>query len=180
MINLKNVVKSLICGIILIAFLIGGVVAHEDIRINAGGSAFNDSNGTLWQADNFYNTGKNYSTNSSISNTSIQQLYKTERYDEVPSPELNYLFNVSEGNYTVKLHFAEIWPGAFANNRRVFNVSLQGTRILSNFDIYSEVGSNKALIKEFNVTVNNSLINVTFQRIMQNPKISGIEIIKIY
>ena len=56
--------------------------------------------------------------------------------------------------YTVLLHFAETYFTAAGD--RVFNVAINGTTVLSNFDIYATVGVNAALVEQFTATANSS------------------------
>ena len=52
--------------------------------------------------------------------------------------------------YTVRLHFAEIyWTAA---GQRRFNVAINGTQVLTNFDIFATAGANKALVRDFSAT----------------------------
>jgi hypothetical protein len=116
------------------------------VRINAGGGAFTDNAGNTWSADTGFNTGNTYSAASAINNTVNDALYQTERWDPSTSPELTYSFNVPNGNYQVRLHFAEIYSGNFAVGRRVFDVLMEGNLVVDNLDIYAQVGANAALV----------------------------------
>ncbi len=147
------------------------------IRVNAGGPAYTDSAAHTWSADTGYNTGNAASTTSNIAGTSDPTLYKTERWDTSALPEMTYSFNVPNGGYTVKLHFAEIYSGAFKVGGRVFNVSINGTQVLTNYDIYADVGANTATIKSFTTNVSNGVLAITFGHVVEDPKISAIEII---
>ena len=77
-------------------------------------------------------------------------------------------------NYLVRLHFAETyWTSA---GQREFNVSINGTPVLTNFDIYAAAGGqNVACVKEFTTQANSSGINVTFTSVVDNSLLSGIE-----
>ena len=56
--------------------------------------------------------------------------------------------NNATGNYTVRLYFAE--PDDVAAGERVFEVSLQGKVVLSDFDVVSEAGgARKTIVKSF-------------------------------
>jgi glucose/arabinose dehydrogenase len=149
------------------------------IRINTGGPSYVDTSGNTWSADYGYNTGNTFTVNSQISNTNDDVLYRSERFDPSALPELQYNFNVTNGDYTVRLHFAEIFNGSFITGRRVFNVSIEGNTVLSNFDIYGQAGPNSALIRTFNITVADSSMTIDFRHISENPKVSAIEILKI-
>ena len=78
--------------------------------------------------------------------------------------------------HTVLLHFAVFyWSAA---GKRVFNVAINGTTMLSNFDIYATVGKNKALVEQYDATANSSgqiVISYTNGTVDQ-PKSSGIEV----
>jgi hypothetical protein len=78
--------------------------------------------------------------------------------------------------YTVRLHFMEYWwnaPGI-----REFNVSINGTLVLQNFDIFAAAGGQDiVLVKEFRTLANSGSINITFTTTMDNALIFGIEVL---
>lgn len=79
--------------------------------------------------------------------------------------------------YKVRLHFAETyWTAA---GLRRFNVSINGTQVLTNYDIYADAGADfKATIKEFNALANGSgQIVIQYTAITNNALASGIEIL---
>ncbi|WP_405230266.1 hypothetical protein [Lentisalinibacter sediminis] len=45
-------------------------------------------------------------------------------------------------------------------------------------DIYSEVGANAALIKSIPVTVTDGRLEIQFLHVVENPKISAIEVVQ--
>jgi len=81
--------------------------------------------------------------------------------------------------YTVRLYFAEL-ENARAGDR-VFDVKLQGKRVLTSFDLSREAGgSHKAVVKEFpGVRVTRNLeIELVPNPGAPGPLLSGVEIIK--
>ena len=141
------------------------------ILVHAGGGAYTDSLGQNWSADTDFTGGNTFSTTHAISNTPDPALYQTERYGV-----FSYGFTVPNGNYNVLLKFAEIyWSSA---GQRMFNVSINGTQVLTNFDIVAQAGAPfTALDKTFPVTVSNGTITVQFiQGKADLPKVSAIEI----
>ncbi|MEK9181510.1 MAG: malectin [Patescibacteria group bacterium] len=141
--------------------------------INSGGGAYTDSLSRSWSADNSFSGGSLYSTTNSIIGTSDQTLYQDLRYG-------NMTYTVTgltpSASYTVILKFAEIFwssPG-----QRVFNVNINGTSVLTNFDIIQDVGSNfKAVDKSFSATANGSgQIIIQFITVVDNAQINAIEI----
>ena len=142
------------------------------IRVNAGGPQYLDPQNNTWLADTNYSGGATFSTGNAISNTSTPALYQSERYSMQ-----NYTFSgLLSGTYTINLKFAEIY--FTAAGKRVFNVAINGQTVLSNFDIYAQAGAAyKALDKPFLVSVTNGQIVIGFTAIVDNPKISAIEIL---
>ena len=114
-------------------------------RVNAGGPSYTDSKGNVWVADTNYTGGTEAVTTSTITNSSDSTLYQSQRY----ANSFSYTFYVPAGSYQVSLLFAETyWTAA---GQRVFNVSLNGSTVLTNFDIYATAGAqNKAVTETFN------------------------------
>ena len=79
-------------------------------------------------------------------------------------------------SHTVRLHFCETF--FTTKGSRVFNVSINGTQVLTNFDIVAASGGqNIANIQQFTATADASgHITITFTSTTNNALISGIEI----
>ena len=103
---------------------------------------------------------------------------KTDCWDPPSGAEMLNRFAVANGDYTVNLHFAETWSGAFGDNLRVFDVPAEGQFVLDDLDIYTEVRENTALIKSFPITVTDDKLNIEFLHVVQNPKVCAIEIVQ--
>jgi len=151
--------------------LLPPVGSFAPIFVNAGGNAYTDTLGNSWAADNGFIGGEAASTTHAIADTPDPTLYQTERYGD-----FSYQFTVPNGSYNVKLKFAEIYwtsPG-----QRIFNVAINGTEVLSDFDIVAAAGSADTAIDEsFPVTVTGGSITIQFTSGPANlPKISAIEI----
>ncbi len=135
---------------------------------NSGGGQYtSQSSGIVYQADTDYSGGTAASTTAAITGTSDPALYQSERYG-------NFSYNIplANGNYTVTLKFAEIyWTAA---GKRVFNVSMQGTQVISNLDIYSKAGKNAAYDVTIPVSVTNGILNIAFTTVVDNAKVSAI------
>jgi uncharacterized protein YjdB len=148
--------------------------ATISININSGGPA-TDS----FTADQYYSGGSTYSTSASIDMSQITNnpppaaIFQTERYGD-----FTYTIpNLTPGSeQTVTLYFAEIYwsePGL-----RVFNVSINGTTALNNFDVYAAAGGmDMAIAETFNTTADSSgRVVIQFIPVIENPKVSGISI----
>jgi malectin (di-glucose binding ER protein) len=141
------------------------------IRVHAGGAAYTDTQGNLWSADTKFSGGKTYTATVTITNTTDQTLYKSERYGA-----FSYKFTVPNGSHTVTLKFAEIFytsPG-----ERIFSVAINGTTVLSNFDIVAKAGAaDKAFDQTFPVNVTGGTVTIQFiTGSVDLPKISAIQI----
>jgi glucose/arabinose dehydrogenase/uncharacterized protein involved in tolerance to divalent cations len=147
--------------------------------VNIGGGSFKDDTGTTWQADEYFKEGGELEIVSkalAISGTSNDALYQTARYAPPTGVSLKYDFPVPNGDYQVIFHFAEVYSMAFKNGARVFDVLLEGTVVISDLDIHSEVGPNAALTKTAYGTVSDGSLTVEFGRQEGNPKLSAIQI----
>jgi hypothetical protein len=86
--------------------------------------------------------------------------------------------NLTPGaTYTVRLDFVEYyWSAA---GQRVFNVAINGTQVLTNFDIFAAAGGkNIAIAETFTATADSTgKITITFTSIVDNAMINGIEIL---
>lgn len=140
------------------------------VRVNGGGPAYSDSLGNAWSADTSWSGGTAWTNSIPIANTSDPTLYQSERFGN-----FQYQFAVPNGSYTVTLKFAEIyWTGA---GQRVFNVSINGQTVLSNFDIVAQAGAGgTAIDKAFSVPVTGGQITIQFTSLVDNAKISAIQI----
>ncbi|KAG8364767.1 hypothetical protein BUALT_Bualt18G0033000 [Buddleja alternifolia] len=166
---------------------------YYSLHINCGGREVNVNNNTTYEADleargasmyymrpnwAFSSTGNfmdddhvsdNYiETNVSMlynSTTPVSELYRTARSS--PLSLTYYGICLMNGNYTVKLHFAEI---VFTNDtsfnslgRRIFDVYLQGKMVLKDFNIAAEAGGpGKSIIKSFTAVVTSHTLKIHF------------------
>jgi Malectin domain len=116
---------------------------------------------------------------SNVTNPAPQAVYQTARVTTTAgSGSFTYTIpGLTAGtNYLVRLHFAEtFWTTA---GSRKFNVSINGTQVLTNFDIFATAGGqNIANVQEFTMPANSSgQLVITFTSVTDKALISGIEI----
>jgi len=156
-------------------------------RINAGGSDYITPEGVVFEADNYSFPSKTTYSNKAIEDikdTDADGLYLTEHMSDQDFGQFYYYLPVAPGNYTIKLHFAEIYFGVVkweVNSnpvgKRIFDVSVEGKEQLTDFDIAAEAGVATALIKTFEVTSNDGNIIIGFSGKVNRPKISAIEVL---
>ena len=90
------------------------------------------------------------------------------------------ILGLTTGNsYTVRLHFAELYFSAIGS--REFNVSINGTQVLTNFDIVAAAGGKNltAVIETFpNIVASGGQIVITFSNgAVNQPMFNGLEIL---
>ncbi len=148
----------------------------------AGQYALNGGGG-WFLGDQFFSAGGGAASNaasvdtSGVINPAPQAVYQSERVG-VFTYTIPYL--IPARKYTVRLHFNEFvfsQPG-----QRIFNVSINGTPVLSDFDIVAQAGGrNKAIVEEFKVTASSDgQITIQFGPARVDlAKVSGIEVIEV-
>ena len=83
-------------------------VPPAPIRINVGGGQFVDPTGNVWKDDAYFNSGQGtWDCPKAIASTDNDYLYCTYRWFNQAQPYL-YQIPVPNGNYNVRLHFAEL------------------------------------------------------------------------
>lgn len=156
------------------------VSSADVVAINSGGPAASNAGGgdASFAADeDFTGGGTDTSTNTintaGITNAAPMAVYQSER-----AGVFTYTVpGLTPGTqYTVLLHFAEFyWTAA---GQRVFNVAINGTTVLNNFDIYATAGANTGVVEKFTATANSSgqIVIAYTAGSADQPKSSGIEI----
>jgi hypothetical protein len=150
------------------------------VEINAGGPATGS-----FIADTDFNGGAtiNHANTidlSGVTNPAPMAVYQTARVTATVGAGTTFSYTIpgftANSSHTVRLHFAEtFWTAA---GQRVFNVSINGTQVLTNFDIFATAGAqNKAVIQQFSATADGSgQITIQFTTVTNKALISGIEI----
>src|ERR1035437_1044160 len=162
----------------LVCLFTGSLHAQTPVKqINAGGPAV-----APFAADNSFSAGNTFSSTAAINLTGVtnpapQAVYQTIRWNA----SFNYtLTGLTAGSsYQVRLHFAEL--SFTAAGQRKFNVAINGTTVLTAFDIFAQVGQNHALVQQFSATANSSgqIVVALSQGGADNPSIAGIEVYTI-
>lgn len=147
-------------------------------RVNVGSDApYVDPQGRLWMADFGYNTGDTDQYDTAITGTDKAPLYRSRRVDRDGGEELEYAFAIANGRYRVVLHLVEVWSGGFSTGARVFDVEAEGELAADDIDIFDLGGANGACEVSFPVVVSDGQMNLRFLHQVQNPTLSGIEVL---
>jgi hypothetical protein len=169
---------------------------------NAGGPEYTAADGTVYQASSATPafTGGSQSgpanigaltDSTDIAGTDDDALYRTELYGgDSQNAAPNVTADVGNGTYEVTLQFAEIYQGVASSdspdssgptdgtneNDRLFSVTVEGQQVLTEYDIYSEVGPLTATDKTYTVEVTDGTLNVDFTASADNAKVSAVRV----
>jgi trimeric autotransporter adhesin len=159
-------------------------VAQEVVAINAGGPAQSNSSGgdNPFLADEYFTGGGTYSVTNTITipaavsaTAAPAAVYQSARQgtSTYTIPGL-----IAGTSYNVRLHFAELYFSAAGD--RKFNVAINGTTVLTNFDIYATASARyTAVVEQFTATANSSgdIVIAFTNGAIDQPMINGIEIL---
>lgn len=123
-----------------------------------------------------------------IANTDLDELYLTETItsNDANQGPVSYNIPVSDGTYTIKLHFAEIYWGVRKTDAdgteggvgsRIFDIDIEEMSILNNFDVVEVTGAPAtAITKMYDIEVTDGVLNIVLTSSVDKPKVSAIEI----
>jgi len=157
--------------------------AGTAVHINAGGGQigfyrFGSIAGDDFVADTLFTGGSatlnTHTIDTSAANAAPAAVYQSERWGTfsyaLPAPTL--------GACLVRLHFAEV---RFAPGGRQFNVAINGTQVLTNFDISAVGGLDTAVVRDF-VAVPDANTNITVAfspGAADQAKVCGLELLPL-
>lgn len=159
-------------------------------RLDVGGSAtYTDTLGRAWAPDTglFQPSTAIAETGDipgSVTNTSDPTIYGTYRGNvgnvTIDQRVLTFTLPVTGASrVNIRLHFAERYSLDTTVGKRVFQITVNGTPINSNFDIVKIAGAaNRALvIPLYHVAVVNGAVTIKFSAVVDYPSIAGIEVV---
>jgi len=129
----------------------GSIVA----AINAGGGAYVAADGTPYAADGLFAGGSTQVSTHAVAGSDDDALYNDWRYGNFA-----YHIPVFDGPYTVELQFADTYNSAAG--QRIFDVAIEGTTVLHDFDIIASVGADVATVRRFDVDVADGMLDLVF------------------
>ncbi|WP_259275696.1 malectin [Micromonospora chalcea] len=162
-------------------------------RVNAGGPAIPATDGGPdWAADSeaspspYHNTGNSvttYPTNAAFDATvpasTPATLFNSERWDEATAPDMQWDIPVAAGTrIDVRIYMANRWSGTSKPGNRKFDVSVDGVLKLNDFDpVVAAGGTDRGTMQSISL-VSDGVVDIDFARVVQNPLVHGIEIVK--
>ncbi|KXG29874.1 hypothetical protein SORBI_3004G102100 [Sorghum bicolor] len=143
---------------------------YEDDSSQIGTSMFSVSDDKKWAYSSTGDFVGNENADYIARNTSKLNLAYPELYTEARLSPLSlkyYGLCMENGEYTVKLHFAEIVftedHTYSSNGKRVFDVFIQGVKVLEDFNIKDEIGGvHRAINKSFATKISSNTLEIHF------------------
>lgn len=162
-------------------------------RVNTGGALVPSQDcGADWAADDgttgspYRNAGSSAATwnpvpavDGTLPASTPAVVFATERWDPSSSPEMRWDFPVQAGTRVrVRLYVADRCSCTDGLGKRVFDVALDGTPVLHNFDIVAAVGHDVGTMRSFDVTSDGS-VTIDFSHVVENPLVNAIELVNL-
>ena len=146
--------------------------SNIEIAINSGGGAYTSQEGIEYLADVYFvGGGVDAFPGNAVANTEEDALYNYAR--SANSSFAGYNIPVSDGDYTVVLQLAETFFSD--DNKRVFDVTAEGTPVIENLDIHAASGGKwVAIERSFAISVSDGTLNLGVNASINNPLINAI------
>ncbi len=171
----------------------GSATSNVLYRVDAGGTLqLANDGGPDWMPDSggepspYRNAGSNeaawgepFGRAPSVPASTPQAVFSTERWSPSDDPAMEWNFPALAGTpLEVRLYFANGYSGTAQPGQRVFDVSIDGSLVLDDYDIAADVGDHVGTMKDFDVTADGDGVDIDFAHVVENPLVSAIEIVR--
>lgn len=157
--------------------------AMTDIAVNAGSNAeYIHETGSLWQPDRVYAPGGwGYVGSGSKESSNLRNVFRTDQ-DAVAQTAregaFGYRFDVADGEHEIELWFVEL--KAAKAGERVFDVSINGDKVITGLDIAKEAGPFTLLSRKFRLPARDKGgIKIDLRPVTGQAIISGLRVRRI-
>ncbi len=176
-------------------YVAGGLGADTDpsvlYRVNAGGPDLAANTGIDWAADTaaspspFHNAVGNRAGYSPVGSVTAdvpagtpRAIFDSELWDPNDGVEQSWNFPVAAGTpLQVRLYFANRCGCTSQVGQRKFDVDVEGTLLLDDYDIAGSVGHNVGTVRTANITSDGN-VDIDLTHVVENPLVNGIEIVR--
>jgi hypothetical protein len=146
--------------------------AGPPLQAGDGGPDWTTADG-LVSGGNIATWGTTVPRDATVPASTPADIFASERWGEQ-----DWNFPVAAGKHvTVRLYFANQYDGTAQPGQRVFNVLIDGTTKLSDFDIVASAGNKTGTMRSFSITTDGDGIDVDLRAVTENPLVNGVEII---
>lgn len=137
--------------------------------VNVGGPA-TVLNKVAFEPDRYSTGGENAASKNQIGGTREPALFQTQRFGD-----FKYEIPVTDATYSVRLFFAELLH--MNEKERVFDVAIEGKKVLENMDVFAKAGRDVALdVLIDDITVNDGFLTIELTSKTDNATLGGIAI----
>jgi hypothetical protein len=147
--------------------------ASSTVQINSGGPAVSS-----WRADEDFSGGSVLATSDPIETINVPKGLPMEVFESSRTGSFSYTVKgfVPNSSHTVTLYFIE--PTFDGVGSRLFNVSINGKAVLSNFDIFLAAGDNDTPVAEQIAAAADSSGQyvINFTPVLNDAVLSGLQI----
>ena len=174
----------------------------SNFRINAGGNAIASTDiGTEWKANaqDGEQEGEEYSVNEGfaiqrtavsfdkrhpsipayIDEGTLEQLFSSERIDNTMSPNMEYTIPVDNGAYVVNLYLSDQREASNNIGSRIFDILIEEEVVAEGLDLAVTFGNNTPGMLSFPISVNDEVMNIAFEKELENPTVNAIELFSV-
>jgi spore coat protein H len=148
--------------------------------INSGGNNFASQSGLIYLTDQPYSAQSGFGYVAGNAQDTWQPVGGADSdsslYPKLRASFGQYLFDVPNGSYLVRLRFLE--HARHGPNERRFRISLEGVTAIDTLDIFAEVGRAFALDYQASATVSDGQLVVQGNSLIRAPIISGIAVVE--
>lgn len=142
------------------------------IRVNANGPAYVDAQGRVWSADSGFSMGCWFPSFGFAPPAGLDPIYA----DGWACGGITYQTTLPNMDYILTLKFAD--PAYASPGQRLFDVAINGNRVLSRIDVAANAGGQyKPWDVSVPVTVTNGQITVALLGVLDNAIINALEIV---
>ena len=115
-----------------------------------------------------------------------QAIFAQERWDPATAPEMALKFGsallgsaLTAGQYAVRLFLGDGYAGTSSVGARVFDISVEGQALASDFDAVGRFGAGVGGMLEWVGEVSDGAVDIAFGHEVENPQINGVEIVRL-
>lgn len=123
--------------------------------------------------------GQTFTRTPQVPASSPTEVFSDERWDPDGDPRMQWDFPVPAGvPVQVRLYFANGYGGTSGVGQRVFDVAVEGSTVLDDYDIVADAGGDsRGTMRAFDVT-SDGTVDVDFSHVAENPLVSAIELVR--